>query len=309
MTSTLKLVAVTVLATAVGLGAFSLLATTPPTTPASSPSPRPSPTAESGAPAPVLRGARGRAPTRSANPLIGPRQPHRADDRDRARGLGRHPGPHLRQPVPGDRRAHGGQHRHRDPEQLLRGPLRHRPRVAGTHRSARPSMTSSRPWPTCPATGSSSRPISSGWDTRARVSSETGPASVAECTDGFAHAWETQYNETAEYLVDGQHNRLWVVDIDGTRVVVTLPQSVTAPYTPGPTPRAWPSSSRCSTPSASHRCPPRAGRRRRQRGHEPRTPRFVSIRRRPLPKPEACEGVSGGPPLRRGLCPRCSSRG
>ena len=65
---------------------------------------------------------------------------------------------------------------------------------------------------------------------------ETGPASVAECTDGFAHAWETQYNETAEYLVDGQHNRLWVVDIDGTRVVVTLPQSVSAPYTPGTNP-------------------------------------------------------------------------
>ena len=45
MTSTLKLVAVTVLATALGLGAFSFLATTTPTTPGSSPSPEPSPTA------------------------------------------------------------------------------------------------------------------------------------------------------------------------------------------------------------------------------------------------------------------------
>jgi hypothetical protein len=71
---------------------------------------------------------------------------------------------------------------------------------------------------------------------RGKSLEETGPDSVAACTDGLARAFETENNETIEFLVDGQHNVLWVVDIDGTRVVVTLPQSVEAAYTPGTDP-------------------------------------------------------------------------
>jgi len=65
---------------------------------------------------------------------------------------------------------------------------------------------------------------------------ETGPASVATCTDGFSHAWQTKYNETAEYLMDGQHDRLWVLDVDGVRLLVSVADSVAVPHSPGTDP-------------------------------------------------------------------------
>jgi hypothetical protein len=63
-----------------------------------------------------------------------------------------------------------------------------------------------------------------------------GPASVADCTDGFAHAWQTEFNETAQYLADGQHERLWILDIDGTRVVISLTGESAVPPTAGTDP-------------------------------------------------------------------------
>ena len=107
MTSTLKLVAVTVLATAVGLGTFALLATTTPTTPASSPSPEPSPAATPGL-LPLSFGELEAGDVHARRSARGPRQPHHADDRDRTRGLGGHPRPHLRQPVPAEPTSPGG---------------------------------------------------------------------------------------------------------------------------------------------------------------------------------------------------------
>ena len=65
---------------------------------------------------------------------------------------------------------------------------------------------------------------------------ETGPASVAACGDGFSHAWQTKDNETAEYLMDGQHNRLWVLDVDGVRLLVSLTDSVAVPHASGTDP-------------------------------------------------------------------------
>jgi hypothetical protein len=64
----------------------------------------------------------------------------------------------------------------------------------------------------------------------------TGPASVADCTDGFAHGWETLGNETAQYLSDGQHERLWVLDIDGTRLVIALTGDTAVPHPSGTDP-------------------------------------------------------------------------
>ena len=64
----------------------------------------------------------------------------------------------------------------------------------------------------------------------------TGPASVADCEDGFAHGWETQYNETAQDLADGQHERLWVMDIDGTRLVIGLTGETAVPHPTGTDP-------------------------------------------------------------------------
>ena len=65
---------------------------------------------------------------------------------------------------------------------------------------------------------------------------EVGPPSVTQCADGFSHPWQTKYNETAPYDFDDQHARLWVLDIDGVRLVITLVGSDAAPHPTGTDP-------------------------------------------------------------------------
>ena len=65
---------------------------------------------------------------------------------------------------------------------------------------------------------------------------EVGPPSVTQCADGFSHPWQTKFNETAPYDVDDQHARLWILDIDGVRLVITLVDSDAAPHPTGTDP-------------------------------------------------------------------------
>jgi hypothetical protein len=62
---------------------------------------------------------------------------------------------------------------------------------------------------------------------------EVGPPSVTQCADGFSHPWQTKDNETAPYHSDDQHARLWVLDIDGVRLVITLVGGDAAPHPSG----------------------------------------------------------------------------
>ena len=234
MSSTLKLVAVTVLATAVGLGAFSFLATTSPTIPASSPSPRPSPT-----PSPELLplsfAELEPGTYRLGDPTSVPDSPIARMTATVPEGWGGIRGRTFanlfqmtEEPMVGSVGIAIPSNFFVDPCDLSKGrwdpPLG--PSVADFVEAIAdvPGYTVS-------------EPTEIEWlGYQGKSLEEVGPSSVARCSDGFAHAWETQFNETAEYLVDGQHNRLRVVDIDGTRVVVTLPQSVTAAPTPGTDP-------------------------------------------------------------------------
>lgn len=65
---------------------------------------------------------------------------------------------------------------------------------------------------------------------------EIGPPSVTKCTDGFSHPWQTLYNEAAPYDFDDQHGRLWILDVDGVRVVIDLVGSNAAPHPTGTDP-------------------------------------------------------------------------
>jgi hypothetical protein len=62
---------------------------------------------------------------------------------------------------------------------------------------------------------------------------EVGPPSVTQCADGFSHPWQTKYNETGPYDFDDQHGRLWVLDVDGVRLLIELVGSNAAPHPTG----------------------------------------------------------------------------
>jgi hypothetical protein len=66
---------------------------------------------------------------------------------------------------------------------------------------------------------------------------QIGPPSVAQCTDSVSCAWETQFNETAACAFAGDdHRRLWVLDVDGVTVVITLHDRTSAPLPSGTDP-------------------------------------------------------------------------